>query len=434
VLAAAKINPTAELSRRASAVATRAEGISFLTSAWQQALAAGVSPSDAERSLKNGILQVLPGDAKLIPAKELKVQQQLQANQYVGIGIALSGKDGVFTMNLFPNGPADRAGAKTGDRIEAIDGTTTKGLNITGVVDRLRGPEGSEVTLLLKRGDEEQTLTITRGVVPRETIAGRSRADERWPWNYQADPALPIAYVRISEIGGSTVHELRQIEQKLRASGMKALIIDLTSIHTSDPHHATMCADALLAGGTIGRIREGDQVKEIAANSDCLFQDWPLAVLVSEFTSGTAEWLVAALQDNHRATVVGTATPGTAYVTRPFPIADTDEMLIVPTGTLERPSGKPLAKPFRLAISEERPVSINDHRPTVQSWGVQPDHLSGVTRPGAPGGPIAMLQKIPYQNRLFQQKQTDPVSIAVDVLRSELENAIRRNESTNSGN
>jgi C-terminal peptidase prc len=426
LLQEAKIEATAELSRRASSVSTRTECAEFVGSIWQQAVAAGQSTGAVQRALDLGLLRVVPGEMALLPAKELKVQQQLQANQYVGIGIALSQVEGAFTMNLVPNGPADKAGAKTGDQIESVDGKPTRGLQITGVIDLLRGQEGTEVMLVLKRGDQTLPLKITRGVVPRETVHGRSRADERSPGDYQADSSLPIAYVRIAEIGGSTVHELRQIEQKLRAAGMTALILDLQNVNSSDTHYAAMLADGLLAGGMIGRIREGPQVKEVAADRDCLFQDWPLAVLVSEYTAGTAEWVAAALQDNRRATVVGSPTSGEAYVRAPFPIPGTDENLIVPTGTLERPSGKSLARPIglfppfdarRMVISERQRAGESVALP----WGVQPDIVVAELQvngkiiryaPGADGkGPIA-------QSSVALKR--DAMAQAVELLRQKL--------------
>ena len=378
LLQEAKLEATAELSRRASSVSSRTECAEFVGSILQQAVAAGLSTDTVQRALDLGVLRVVPGEMALLPAKELKVQQQLQANQYVGIGIALMQLDGAFTMNLVPKGPADKAGAKTGDQIESVDGKPTKGLQITDVIDLLRGQEGTEVMLVLKRGNQTLPLKIMRGVVPRETVHRRNRTDEHSPGDYQPDSSLPIAYVRIAEIGGSTVHELRQIEQKLRAAGMKALILDLQNVNSSDTHYAAMLADGLLAGGMIGRIREGPQVKEVSADRDCLFQDWPLAVLVSEYTAGTAEWVAAALQDNRRATVVGSPTSGEAYVRAPFPIPGTDETLIVPTGTLERPSGKSLARPIgHSPQSDARRMAISERHRARESvalpWGVQPD-------------------------------------------------------------
>ena len=218
----AKIEATADLSQRASSVSTRTECAEFVASIWQRAVAARISTSAVQRALDLGLLRVVPGEMALLPTRELKVQQQLQANQYVGIGIALMHRDGAFTMNLLPNGPADKAGAITGDQIESVDGKPTRELQITEVIDLLRGQEGTEVMLTLKRGDQTLPLKITRGVVPRETVHGRSRADERSPWDYQADSSLPIAYVRIAEIGAlRRPHDQRYPHARDR-SGRKA--------------------------------------------------------------------------------------------------------------------------------------------------------------------------------------------------------------------
>src|SRR5262249_21767228 len=84
LLQEAKIDATAELSRRASSVSTRTECAEFVGSIWQQAVAAGQSTGAVQRALDLGLWRVVPGEMTLLPAKELKVQQQLQANQYVG--------------------------------------------------------------------------------------------------------------------------------------------------------------------------------------------------------------------------------------------------------------------------------------------------------------------------------------------------------------
>lgn len=439
LLIAAKLPIPPGLSRKVSDLTTREQAAVFLADVWSQCARAGLPAEDANRAFNEGLLHTVPGGCQLIPAKELKVQQQLQANQYVGIGIALSGKEGAYAMILIPNGPADKAGAKTGEQIEAVDGVPTKGLKLTEVIDRIRGPEGSEVTLLLKHDGAQRTLKITRGVVPREMVIGRSRADDRSPWSYDAGPfypvpyvSTPIAYVNLVGIGGSTVHELRQIEQKLRADGMQALIIDLQHVEATDPHYAIMLAEALLSGGTIGRIREGDQVKEITANSDCLFQDWPLAVLVDEHTKGTAEWVAAALQDNQRAIVVGRPTPGEAYVRRSFPVPGTEDSLIVPAGTLERPSGAPFSRPLAAIVVQNALLRTGGGGP----WGVQPNHLSGTSRVNRQPGQVTRIPS--DSHRSPAQKvvtiNNNPAALAVELLRKQLGISGQAKDKTDSGN
>src|SRR6185369_8731993 len=160
---------------------------------------------------------------------ELKVQEQLQANRYVGIGIALgmdSEKKHPKIMGTFPKRPADRGGAVKDDLITRIDGIETADLALENVIERLRGPEGTNVTIHVRsRADApERELKMTRGVVPRQTIrvydgdAGKNR-------NYRPDAGQPIGLVKLNELTASTLHELRQIEPELRAKGILALVL-----------------------------------------------------------------------------------------------------------------------------------------------------------------------------------------------------------------
>jgi len=152
-------------------------------------------------------------------------------------------------------------------------------------------------------------------------------------------------------------------------------------------------------------------------------------VLVNEHTAGTAEWVVAALQDNQRATVVGSPTSGEAYVRTPFPIPGTDETLIVPTGILERPSGKSLARPIdlfppfdsrRMAISERHRAGEAAALP----WGVQPDIVAeGLQGNGKDGKIIRYAPGADAKGSLGQPSvaiKRDAVAPAVELLRQKL--------------
>jgi C-terminal peptidase prc len=330
------------------------------------------SPS-FDDSLQGAISRIVPGGVRLIPARERKVQEQFQANRYVGIGVALGSgtQDYQGFSRLIPNGPAVKAGVIEGDLIESIDDKSMKGSNVTEVVDRIRGPEGTKVTLVVRQPDAatSRTLTITRSVIPRDTVHAWSQDFGR-P-RYRVDPDRPIACIRISEIGGSTVHELRQMEQQLTADGIKAVVLDLRNSIQGAPHFAVLLADALLEGGVIGRIRTKSRVQEFVADRECLFRGLPLAVLVDQNTSNTGEWLAAALQDNHRAVIVGHATRGdtSAYSSIPFPGGD--DVVLLATGVLQRPSATPNGPS---ASAEQRKGSLMR---SPAAWKVHPDYESG---------------------------------------------------------
>jgi C-terminal peptidase prc len=304
--------------------------------------------SSPEEAFLEGALSAVPGGATLVPEKERKVQEAFEANLYVGVQIKLGfdekTKRPVF-MEIFEGGPADNAGAKAGDLIEEVGGESTAGMPLKGVVDRLRGQEGTDVVVRFRRSESGEVFTkpMTRGRLPRATIQGISPLPGK-RWAVRFDGPAPIGYLKITEISGSTPQELRAFAAQLESEGVKALVLDLRETASSRFHETVLLADALLDGGVIGRVASPGGVKTYRAEPDALFRDWPMAVLVDGSRQPAIAWLGEALRDNRRATVLGEPA-----LTRDPTIL---EMVALPggewsvqmaTGRLERGDGQPLA-------------------------------------------------------------------------------------------
>lgn len=335
------------LDGRVSSLTTREQLATLLAEVWPAPLEDGVSAGELESdAFLGGLLAGVPGHAQLLSAKELKVSEQIQGNRYVGIHVALStskedGQPQIF--KVLEGGPAERAGVKEKDLIEEIDGIATKGEALAKSIDRLRGEEGTAVTIRVRqpKDKEARTLRMTRGMLPRKTITGhRERPDKGW--DLIVNGTDPIGYLKLNEITASTPHELRQMARRLEAEGARALVLDLRSMRMAEFHPTVLLADSLLDGGTIGRVRMADRVMTYQAEPDALFRGWPLAVLVDWRTSGAAEWLAAALQDHGRAVVVGSPTSGVAGVETTVPVADGSASIRLTTGLLERADGRPI--------------------------------------------------------------------------------------------
>ncbi|MDR3632566.1 MAG: S41 family peptidase [Isosphaeraceae bacterium] len=355
---AAGVPEPSGLARKVS-LATNAEQFAALVEqAWSERPKQSVHATPTlsrEEVFAAGLLTGVSGGARLVSAKDVKVEQQIAANRYVGLQIALGFNKDVKRPEIaevFEGGPAHRAGVLKGDLIEEIDGTTTDGLELREVIDRLRGPEGTAVTVRIRQAKEApRTYKITRGVLPRKTIEdirsfGRARGD------VLVDGPGLISYLKFKEILGSTPHELRQLARKLEDEGAKALVLDLRGMSQSAFHPAILLADDLLEGGTIGRLRTAKGVETYEAEPDALFRGWPLAVLIDGNTAGVTGWLAAALQDNHRAVLIGVA-PGRAVgpaagdhteIATPVPFGDGSQSIEMITGRLERADGRPLAR------------------------------------------------------------------------------------------
>src|SRR5262249_20554509 len=177
----------------------------------------------------------------------------------------------------FKDGPADLAGMKAGDLIESVDGEPMRGRSLREVVERLRGDEGTSTTVVVRQpdSDKSRTLTIRREARPRDLV--HTVGPQASPV-----PELPAAvgYLRIEQLAGSTLHELRKDEARLRSEGKRAVLLDLRGCGGADPHAAVLVADGLLDEGPIGRVRTTHGVREHRSDADCLFRGWPMAVLV----------------------------------------------------------------------------------------------------------------------------------------------------------
>jgi carboxyl-terminal processing protease len=401
------------LSRRLSAIAAPEQLATLIANVWPKVTVKSPDAAKLQAAFIDGLLATVPGGARLVSAKERKVEEQFRGNRYVGIHIAL-GRDEQEKrpkmIEVIEGGPADRAGAKAGDLIEQINGVDTKGMELRDAVDRLRGDEGTNVTIRVRQPNEStsRTMKITRGQLPHPTISGvHRRADGSW--NVQLDGPGPIAYLRITEIGASTPHELRTLARQIESHGNCGLVLDLRNLSGNSLHEAVLLADSLLSGGTIGRVQTAEREVIYPADADALFRGSPIVVLIDQTTSGTAEWLAAALQDNHRATLVGAPTWSSLYTIRAgaeqsanvrsmVTIGDGSWSVELATGRLERSDGRPISDESRVIEQTDGPRAQRPVDPGKLQSGVKPDHMVG-------GNQSPTARSIPPRSQLRPNQQ-----------------------------
>ncbi|HEV8001689.1 MAG TPA: S41 family peptidase [Planctomycetaceae bacterium] len=376
------------LGRRVSDLKTKEDLATLLNELWPPIMRPTATDSNRfEKALFEGLLRPVPGNAYLLPAKEARVQAQLQANRYIGIGIALGTEDKTQLPQIKmvqPGGPAGLGGVRVGDLIEEINHVRVAPKTpIAETVDQLRGPEGSELTIRVRQPNskESRTLALVRLPVMFKSVkCSAEKADEDRVVLLNTKPA--IAYLKIDSIMASTARELASWEPRLREAGVQALILDLrgtggaTRGGFDSYHSALLVADSLLDGKPLGTLRTRDGARKFTADRECLFRDMPLAVLIDANTNGPAQWVAAALQDaqpvkqkRRRAVIVGDHVLGEPdnFVRSAFPLPG-DESLILATAAWERPN-QPAARVF-----------------DDPEWYVTAD----VTYDGAPPGPITM--------------------------------------------
>jgi C-terminal peptidase prc len=330
-----------DLARRVAAIENADQLATLLRDVWPE----GPKPGNRDETLIEGVFAGIPGGSDFLRPNDLKVAEQFSGNRYVGVGLQLSGdKEAGLVKVMAPlrRGPAIRAGMKSGDLILEVNGQDATKADVRTVTDWIRGEPGTPVTIVVRRpgSDERHTLKMDRGVIPFPSFYGYQRVGED-DWRYRINPSAPIGYLWAASIKSSSLHELRQAEARMRAEGIRAVVLDFresSAGHGGNLHHAALVADALIDGGTLWRVRDAKsgRVEEARADRECLFRGWPMVVLINGVADRVQAAVVAALQDNGRAVLVGEPTQVDGYVSRLVDLADGQGTIRVRTGLLER--------------------------------------------------------------------------------------------------
>ena len=201
--------------------------------------------------------------------------------------------------------PAEKAGLKANDKILKIDGASTKGMTTKEASDKIRGKEGTQVKLLIKRGNEEKTFVVTRAVITLKAISAKP------PEGVKIDENL--GYIRLSTfLNKNATKEMTDILGTL--SDKEGYILDLRSNPGGLLTNAILISDLFLNGGRIVSTVDRDGYKETQEASEDVFTNKPLVILINEGSASASEILSGALKDNKRAVIIGTKSFGKGLV------------------------------------------------------------------------------------------------------------------------
>jgi carboxyl-terminal processing protease len=290
---------------------------------------------------------------------------ELIKGEFVGIGIepALDPASGqLIVKNPMANSPAFRAGLQAQDKIVEVDGQSTSGWTLNDAVDHLRGPEGTAVVLAIEReGEGRLSVRIVRERILRESVLGDvRRPDGTWDFLLAGRPS--IAYLRFEAFGEHTVEEFAQALERIKASKVQGLVLDLRENPGGVLDAAVGVAEAFLPRGTLivsTRGRNGRTGERWQAEAQTPDLKLPLAVLVDRNSASASEIVAGCLQDHRRAVIIGERTYGKGTVQRAIKIAGGQSLLKLTTASYWRPSGRNI---HRLKASGE-----------TDDWGIRPD-------------------------------------------------------------
>ena len=247
---------------------------------------------------------------KFLDPKEFAEETSSIKGSLKGIGIQIGVKDGkLMVIAPIEDTPAERAGLLADDEILEIDGKSTKGITVDKAADQIRGKEGTQVTLLIKRKDSEpKSYTITRTEIELKSISQKVPESIKMPDE--------IGYIRLSSfISRNAAKEFGDI--LYTSKDKKGFIIDLRSNPGGLLSNAIIISDMFLDKGVIVSTVDRDGYIETQRAETIIkgaLTDKPIVVLINKGSASASEIFSGAIKDNHRGVIIGEQSFGKGLV------------------------------------------------------------------------------------------------------------------------
>ncbi len=260
-----------------------------------------------------GMVSSLDPHSSFMAERAYKEMDMDIRGEFQGVGIQIGIKNSQLTVIApIEDTPADRAGLAAADKILKINDEWTKDMTIEEAVDRMRGPKGTPVRLLIHREgwEKPREFKIIRDVIKVQSVKARMLDRE-------------IGYIKITQFQGLTGAEMEKALKKLMGTGMKQLVLDLrndpgglldSSVEVSSMFLPKDKLVVYLQG------RNASERKDYLSTGSTLYREYPVVVLVNAGSASASEIVAGALQDSKRAVIVGTQTFGKGSVQTVFPL------------------------------------------------------------------------------------------------------------------
>lgn len=304
-----------------------------------------------EDAIRGMIEKLDPHSAYSTPEQTKRLNEPLQGS-FDGIGVQFNILDDtLMVIQTITGGPSEKAGVMAGDKIISVGDTAIAGVKMPqeDIMKRLRGPRGTTAHLGILREGIEDTLKID---VIRDKI----------PLN-SVDAAFMITphtgLIRFSNFGMNTHKEVVEAINKLKAQGMKDLILDLTQNGGGFLQAAAEIASEFLPKDDMIVYTKGRayQPQYFRSRGGKAFQEGKVIVLVDEYSASAAEIVAGAIQDQDRGLVVGRRTFGKGLVQRPVDLPD-GSMIRLTVSKYYTPSGRCIQKPYEKGKQKEYRMDV----------------------------------------------------------------------------
>ena len=289
-----------------------------------------------------------------LTAEEKSSYDEQMKNAYVGIGVTITAQEALGGMRIeavTAGSPAEEAGILVGDLITEVEGEKTLDLGMTGTRAKVRGEEGTFVTLTVLRGEESFPVTVERRSI-QTPVAAYEMLDGQ------------IGYIRIANFDSRCAEETNAAMDELIAQDAKALIFDVRYNGGGYKDELVKVLDKILPEGILFQSEDYQGTKQTDRSDEgCI--ELPMAVLVNQDSYSAAEFFAAAIQEYGWGTVVGTKTVGKGNFQTAFTLSD-GSMLNLSIGKYYTPQGRSLTD---TGVTPDVIVELSDEDNAKLSYG-----------------------------------------------------------------
>jgi carboxyl-terminal processing protease len=281
----------------------------------------------------NGMLTSLDPHSNYLNSKNFSDMKVQTRGEFGGLGIEVSMENGLIkVVSPIDDTPAARAGLKPGDLITQLDGSPVQGMTLPEAVEKMRGPINSEVTLRIRRsGKDPFDVKLTRATIKIQSVRSHLEGDS-------------IGYIRITSFNEQTDVGLENAMKNLKQQAgnkLAGIVLDLRNNPGGLLDQAVAVSDAFLDKGEIvsTRGRRADDAQRYNAHPGDISGGLPMVVLINSGSASASEIVAGALQDHHRAILLGTRSFGKGSVQTIIPLPGHGAMRLT-TARYYTPSGR----------------------------------------------------------------------------------------------
>lgn len=286
------------------------------------------------------ILAELDPHSTYVAAKDVLIAEDDLRGSFSGVGIEfIIRNDTLRVQNVISGGPSEQAGLMAGDKIVTVDDSVFTGPILTNelAMHKLKGPQGTQVKLGVKRGNDSKLkeYVVTRNQIVTHSVTAAYMLDEE------------TGYVRIKNFGEKTKDELVIAMAQLSMEGFQQLVIDLRGNTGGYLQSAVAIAQQFLPNQSLIVYTEGVHSPRFEYRSDgrASYKTMPLIILIDEGSASASEILAGAIQDNDRGTIIGRRSFGKGLVQQPLEFED-HSMMRLTIARYYTPSGRCIQKPY----------------------------------------------------------------------------------------